>query len=83
MSDIGRYQDSYQGVEQVQRMATPLDPWGAPLNLIADYCNDHYATTDVEAQRASETAYRKRLAVRISVAMSQMEKICPPQGGAA
>lgn len=83
MSDLERYQDSYQGMRSVRRAEQRLDQYGNPMRDFADFVHDYDTPIDLAARREREAAYRKNLARRINVAIAKMETICPPVGGRA
>ncbi|MCV4285056.1 hypothetical protein [Pseudomonas capsici] len=81
--DLERYQDSYQGMGSVRRSERRLDQYGNPIRPITDFCHNYDNPIDLAARREREAAERKSLARRIGIAMTQMERICPPKGNEA
>ena len=82
MSDLERYQDSYQGMRSVRRAEQRLDQYGNPVPDFIDFVHDYDTPVDVAARREREAEYRKGLARRIGIAITQMETICPPKEAA-
>ncbi|RMU45582.1 hypothetical protein ALP29_201726 [Pseudomonas syringae pv. avii] len=83
MSDLERYQDSYQGMQSVREIAGGYDAYGNLIELKADFFRNYDAKVDYSARREAEKAYKKDLARRINGAMGQMKIICPPKGASA
>lgn len=81
--DLEQYQDSYQGMRSVRRQSGPTDAWGNPIRPIADYVHDYDNPIDLAARKSREAAERKSLSRRIGIAITQMERICPPKESAA
>ncbi|MCI3945511.1 hypothetical protein K0038_02553 [Pseudomonas syringae] len=83
MSDLERYQDSYQGMQSVREIAGGYDAYGNLIELKADFFHNYDEKVDYSAKNEAEKAYKKDLARRINIAMGQMEIICPPKGVSA
>lgn len=83
MSELERYQDSYQGMASVRRAESERDQYGNLVALMTDFVYDYDNPIDLAARRERESVYKKKLAERIQCAITQMERICPPQGGRA
>ncbi|QHF03296.1 hypothetical protein N015_13125 [Pseudomonas asturiensis] len=78
MSDLERYQDSSQGRRSIRQATGLYDDFGNLKSALIDYYHDYADPVDYAAARAAEREYRKNLARRISVAITQMEMVCPP-----
>jgi hypothetical protein len=83
MSDLERYQDSYQGIQSVRRLELRLDQYGNPLRDFAEFVHEYDSPAELAARRERDAVYRKNLARRISCAIAKMETICPQAGGCA
>ncbi|MEE4752854.1 hypothetical protein V2K79_12390 [Pseudomonas alliivorans] len=83
MSDLERYQDSAQGRRSIRQATGLYDDLGNLKSALVDYFHDYDDPVDYAAARAAEREYRKKLARRISVAITKMEMICPPKGASA
>lgn len=82
MSSQERYADSALARQEVRRQ----EELAAGESRVPDYFDDPtraLSEEELEARRAANADYRKRLAERIRGVMGQMEQICPPQGGVA
>lgn len=82
MSDLERYQDSYQGMRSVRSLEQRLDQYGNPIKTYRDFVDDVDEPFDFAAAQERDATYRKGLARRIGIAITKMEAICPPKEAA-
>ncbi|MCJ2375143.1 hypothetical protein [Pseudomonas sp. RGM 3321] len=83
MSNLERYQDSYQGMRSVREIAGGYDAYGNLIEPKADFFHNYDEKVDYSAKIEAEKAYKKDFAHRIKIAIGQMEMICPPKGASA
>ena len=78
---------SYADSAQAREWDRLFDDWGRSKKTTPDDFHDYEAAalrrTEFHASQAKrEIEYRANLKRRIAVAITQMEVICPPKGGA-
>lgn len=80
MSDLERYQDSYQGIQSVRRLEQRLDQYGNPVRDFAEFVHEYDSPAELAARRERQAEERKSLARRINCTIAKMETRFPPQG---